>query len=557
MFKRALIVVVLGFILGVPWMLRPPAEERVALPPEQVLVVVTPHVPQIQREFSAAFDRWHRRVHGTGAHIDWRQPGGTSDIIKVLRAHYEASARAGAFDFTNAADPMGAPGATSYDVMLGGGSYEHAKLRQGIPLRVDGREVTLPMADRAGFPQERLDEWYGENRIGSGRLYDPEQYWLGTALSGFGIVYNKELYADLGLPLPETFDDLGRVELAGWLALSDPRQSGSVTTTIEAILNAEVTNSARREGWLAALDASLAEAKRLAKAQPEGSTTWFNVLGDEHKPLAEASFARAWALLRRMSGNARYFANSSPKPPIDVSQGEAAAGLAIDFYGRSQAQAILRAGEAPGSGRVGYVDAKGAASIDADPVTILRGGPNPALARRFVEFCLSDEGQALWQYPVTGGEGLGPRWYALRRMPVRRDMYDPNGPHFRHFIDQVNPFALAADSRAVGWRPAIGPMMGAFGIDSAHECREAWGALIRSERDPSFPRERLEEMRALFYAFPETTMPDGRRLAFTPGNFGAIAKAWGNRGVLARCEIDYTAFFRGNYARVVELSRGK
>ena len=116
--------------------------------------------------------------------------------------------------------------------------------------------------------------------------------------------------------------------------------------------------------------------------------------------LSNLGWERGWKLLRELSANARYFTNTSTKPPLDVSQGEAAAGLAIDFYGRGQAQAITPAGSDHVRARVGYVEPRGLTAIDADPVSIVRGGPNPALARRFVEFCLSEEGQALWQLPA-------------------------------------------------------------------------------------------------------------------------------------------------------------
>ena len=41
-------------------------------------------------------------------------------------------------------------------------------------------------------------------------------------------------------------------------------------------------------------------------------------------------------LMQRIGANARYFTDTSTKIPVDVSMGNAAAGLAIDFYGRYQ-----------------------------------------------------------------------------------------------------------------------------------------------------------------------------------------------------------------------------
>lgn len=606
---RALIFVLLAAVLGVPWLLRPPAEARRALPPEQVLVVVTPHVPQIQREFARAFDLWHQRVHGTPVHVDWRQPGGTSDIMKVLDAAYAAQASA-EIERRQAQDSASLRAASltgdalipersmAIDVMLGGGSYEHGQLKEPLttirvrawkglaPAEIEilpppqrltraalaglkelttdavilgetcrvvlptgaltgGEGALLPLAEGAAsvratadlaridrvltirrsaptsFTREQLDAWYGVNEIGAGVLYDPDQYWLGTALSGFGIVYNKDLLHRLHLPEPDSFDALGDPSLAGNVALADPRQSGSVTTTLDAILS--------YYGW-----------------------------------------EKGWRLLREMCGNARSFANSSPKPPIDVSHGEAAVGLAIDFYGRGQGQAVLLPGQDPSEGRVGYVDPKGATYIDADPVSVLRGGPNPVLASRFVEFCLSDEAQALWQFhalEINGvpnpraannpkgpdGRPMGPLNYELRRMPVRRRTYEA---YSDAFVDRVNPFEVASRTRPAGWRSAIPIMMGAFGIDTWDDCRAAWRALNAARRDPSFSAPTLAEMERLFYAFPPTTTREGKTLDFSPANYKAVAAVWRDPASRSRCEIDYTSFFRANYRRIVELSRG-
>ena len=394
------------------------------------------------------------------------------------------------------------------------------------------------MSEPAGFSQSQLDEWYGENAVGAQLLYDPKQHWLGLALSGFGIVYNREVLAQLGVPEPTRFDDLADPRLRGLVILADPRQSGSVATTLDSILS--------NYGW-----------------------------------------DRGWGLIREICANARTFTNSAPKPPIDVSMGEAAMGLAIDFYGRGQAQAVLAPGQDPSKGRVGYVDPAGATYIDADPISILRGCPHPELARRFVEFCLTEEAQALWQFPalhnkaelqpgakyehqVNGkpvvaviptdypttadGRLMGPRQYELRRMPVRRVMYEK---YRHHFIDQADPFEIASKVMPAGWRDGLGIMMGAFAIDNSHVQREAWAALIRARSDAAFPPDRLAEMERLFYAFPTTTLPDGRTLEFTPETLPAIAAEWKKDATFrSRCEIAYTRFFRENYQRVIALGSG-
>lgn len=514
----------LAVVLGVPFVVRRSAgsgeEDARESEAGRVLIVVTPHVEQIRSEFEWAFDRWHRREYGEGVRIDWRAGGGTSEILKQLEAQYTAAAGAGLITVGEDGRPRAAPGTIGFDVMFGGGTYEHGRLKRGVSVRVGGVDVRFPMSAPAGFDPEQLRAWYGENEIGAQELYDPEQHWLGTALSGFGIVYNRDVLADLGLEEPESFEDLTDPRYAGMLALADPRQSGSVMTTYESILN--------KEGW-----------------------------------------DRGWRVLRELCANARYFATSSVRPPVDVSQGDAAAGLAIDFYGRGQAQAVMREGETARTCRVGYVDPKGAVYIDADPVSILLGGPDPELAKRFVAFCLSEEGQALWQMHATespegrdnpvlpSGELMGPRRYELRRMPVRRVMYEKYGVYF---VDQENPFEAAAKLPQRGWRDSIAVMMGAFGIDTSEELREAWKVLNEARADPSFPRETLAEMERALYAMPEHELADGRRVEFSEENFGLISadtKRWRDVERGARARIRYTEFFRGQYRRVVELGRAR
>lgn len=524
---RALILAALALILGIPFALRPTRDSAAAAGDGPTLIIITPHVQQIRDEFATAFNRWHQANYGHTVHIDWRTPGGTSEILRQLESQFSAAAAAGRY--TLSGDPAKPtfdmpPGTIGFDLCFGGGSFDHGRLKSGIqvtlpPATAGGppRTVRLPMSVPAGFEQSRLDGWFGENRIGAQLLYDPEQYWLGVALSGFGIVYNRDTLSSLGLPEPRTFEDLADPRYAGWVALADPRQSGSIATSFDSILS--------NYGW-----------------------------------------ERGWRALREMCANTRYFTNYSTKPPIDVSAGEAAAGLAIDFYGRGQSQSVMRPGQTPETSRVGYVDPAGSVYIDADPISILRGGPSPRLARRFVEFCLTEEGQSLGIMYATssprgqgnpigpGGFRLGPAQYELRRAPSRRVMYEKYWPFL---VDQVNAFEIASDTTPKGWRSSIGTMMGAFAIDTAQEQRSAWAALNRARRDPSFPTGVLAEMERLFYAWPETRLPDGRTLPFTAETCRDVVAAWKVPGVMPGARIAYTEFFAANYQRIQSLASSR
>ncbi|MEO1008259.1 MAG: extracellular solute-binding protein [Planctomycetota bacterium] len=494
------------------------------------LVVITPHTQQIRDEFAIAFARWHEQNFGEPANVDWRTPGGTSEIRRLLQDQYRAALNAGEFGIVPGA--LGEPfveidaGRMGYDILFGGGSYEHGQIARGVRIAVPegvpgaelaggaGAELAVPISVPAGFTPQQLDGWYGENAIGSERLYHPKQYWLGTALSSFGILYNKDLYRERGLEPPRAFEDLTDPQLAGMVALADPRQSGSITTTFESILNAY--------DW------------------------------DE-----------GWRILREMAANTRYFTNAATKPPLDVAAGEAMAGLAIDFYGRTQSQSVVPPGAPASASRVGYVDPVGAVYIDADPISILRGAPHPELARRFVEFTLTEQAQSLWQFPAnpdqTGPPPTGPVQYELRRAPVRRVMYER---HADRFIDELDPFNAAADVENRGWRSSISIMMGAFGVDSDEELQRAWAALnelrAMAATDPAF-ESTLREAEAAFYAFPSepVTGEDGavRELVFSAENYRPVRNAWRDPERAVEAQIEYTRFFRDRYREVVKLAR--
>ncbi len=484
------------------------------------LVVVTPHVEHLRYEFARGFSDWHERTHGRPVVVDYRRPGGTSEIRKQLIAQYTAALQGGVIlpdgSMAQRPRPDGStePATMSYDLVFGGGSFEHAALKSGVTTTLgsaDGgsRTVTVPISVPAPIDQATLDGWFGENRIGRSPLYDTERYWIGNALSGFGIAYNREVLARLGVPEPRSWDDLTDPRLTGWLALADPRQSGSVTTTYESILDGY--------GW-------------------------------DH----------GWRALRAMAANSRYFSSSSAKAVIDVSHGEAAAALAIDFYGRYESQAALEPGQSAEESRVGYIDPPGLVMIDPDPVSILRGAPHPELAIRFVEFLLSVEGQAIWQFPVTDGgpDALGPRRFELRRMPIRRVMYET--PDLRgRFIDDVDVYEIAADPPARGWRSMIGPLFGAFAVDTHEDLVHAWRAMHRA-REGGADAAFLADLEEAFYAMPVHEMPDGTSLPLNPENYRAIRDDWRperDPDRVAENRIRYTRFFRDNYRRVVAMVR--
>jgi len=214
------ISILLAIVLGVPFMMSAGKKGTGHQPGTRSLIIVTPHVPQIRDEFGYGFVQWHEREYGEAVSIDWRTPGGTSEIRKQLGAMFKDGAKAGLKAGTvtasdGVADFLPA-GTIAFDIMFGGGSYDHGLIKRGVTISTKGmsnaealgEEVKVSISRPADFTQAELDVMFGENKIGPQELYDPEQYWIGTALSSFGIVYNSDVFRKLGIDNPVSFADL-------------------------------------------------------------------------------------------------------------------------------------------------------------------------------------------------------------------------------------------------------------------------------------------------------------------------------------------------------------
>ena len=71
--------------------------------------------------------------------------------------------------------------------------------------------------------------------------------------------------------------------------------------------------------------------------------------------------------------------------------------MCIDFYGRFESEEV--AGK-NGLSRLKYTSVLGGTSVGADSIALLRGAPNPQVAKAFIDFVLKLEGQKLWDFRV-------------------------------------------------------------------------------------------------------------------------------------------------------------
>jgi ABC-type Fe3+ transport system substrate-binding protein len=354
------------------------------------VIVISPHWDGIKEETTRAFSAWHERKYGQPATIRWREAGGgSSQIVRFLRAEYQTSPDAG------------------IDVLYGGGVDPFRELeKDGLLTRYD------PPADILGQMPAQLNGM---------EIFDPDHEWFGAALLGFGIITNERVRQAVALPEVRTWADLTDPRLTGWISASDPRASGSALAIYEIILQSY--------GW-----------------------------------------EKGWAVLMEMSGNVRNFLSSSAASAVEVGAGDAAYGVAIDTYGQAQASYY-------GSENVSFVLPEGQTVITPDSIAILKNPPHPELARHFVEFALSREGQLLWMLP-KGSPGGATR-NVINRMSVQPALYDELAG-----VTPVraNPFKMRSDfvySNQLGSRRRgiLSMFIAAWMIDTHDLLAPAWKAL--------------------------------------------------------------------------------
>ncbi len=533
MLKRAIILLMLAAIVALPFLLRP--EQRRAERADDVLTIITPHNEAIRHEFGLGFREWYREKTGRTVALDWRVIGGTSEIARFLESEYVAAfrnywtgelgrswssevqagfanARLGANASAEARAAreafLASDVSCGIDLFFGGGSYD-------FMLQAEAGRI-VPMQHSEG--REWLDEAVVPLEFAGERYRDPAGRWVGNVLSSYGIIYNRDALRRLGIEQPpERWRDLADPRLIGEVALADPTKSSSIAKAFENVIQQEMQRRARagagsaedeavavREGWLAGL-------------------RWLQLIG----------------------ANARYFTDSSQKPPIDVAQGNCAAGICIDFYGRAQAEvAAQRSGT--GEGRLGFSTPLGGTVPSVDPIAILRGAPHREVAEAFVDFTFTLEGQKLWNFrPGTPG---GPERYALRRLPVRRDFYE--NEEWKTFRSDPDEHPFEEDEQLVYRAERTGHLfremsfiIRVMALDTHGELQRAWRAVAAAEG--SAKEEALAVLQDLSAVTYERAEGEIKRALSSKNKAEelALGKRLGD-------------LFRANYRRAEAMARG-
>ena len=190
-------------------------------------------------------------------------------------------------------------------------------------------------------------------KVGNFPIHDPDGKYFGFAISGYGLMWNKNYLKAHKLPAPKEWTDLIQPRYYNHLIISAPSRSGTTHLTIETILQAY--------GW-----------------------------------------DKGWALLLNAGGNMGSITERSFGVPEAVISGQYGIGVVIDFFGLS----------AIASGQPVDFAYPSLTSVVPASVGIVKGGPNPQEARMFVNYLLSEAGQMVLFAPGIARLPVIPELYA-------------------------------------------------------------------------------------------------------------------------------------------------
>jgi iron(III) transport system substrate-binding protein len=190
-------------------------------------------------------------------------------------------------------------------------------------------------------------------KIGTFPVHDPDGHYFGFAISGYGLMWNKNYLQAHKLPAPKEWTDLTNPKYYGDLVISAPSRSGTTHLTVEVILQAY--------GW-----------------------------------------DKGWALLLNSGGNMGAITERSFGVPEAVISGQYGIGVVIDFFGLS----------AIASGQPVDFVYPSLTSVVPASVGIVKNAPNMQNAQAFVNYLLSEPGQMVLFSPEIGRLPVVPELYA-------------------------------------------------------------------------------------------------------------------------------------------------
>lgn len=316
-------------------------------------------------------------------------------------------------------------------------------------------------------------------KIGAYPVNDPDGRYFGFAASGYGIMSNDRYLAANELEAPKEWGDLIEPQYYDHIAIAAPSRSGTTHLTIETILQGE--------GW-----------------------------------------DTGWATLKGIGGNLQQVTDRSFGVPDAVNSGQTGIGIVIDFFAFS----------AQASGFPVSFSYPSVTTVVPANVGIVSNAPNQEGAEAFVNFLLSEDGQAVLLEPT------------IRRLPINPATY-ANAPegYPNPFEDPQFQSMLTFDSDRSSSRTAVVDTLFdqliSFQLDNLKSASRAVNEAQEALGDTPSPEAvaLLDEAKALIAAMPvteEEASSEGIRAAFTGGDEKTARQA--------ELEQQWASFASGNYA---------
>src|SRR5688572_5912127 len=321
------------------------------------------------------------------------------------------------------------------------------------------------------------------DKVGSYPINDPQGFYRGQALAGYGLMWNTRYMQAHKLPAPKEWADLMNPVYFGHVATSAPSRSGTTHLTFETILQGE--------GW-----------------------------------------DKGWNQILRIAGNCAAVTERSFGVPDGVSNGQFGIGLVVDFFGLA----------AKNSGfPVEFAYPSVTAIVPAN-IGLVAGAKSPEAGKRFIQFTLSEEGQALLLDPKISRLPVLPAAYSKAPAGYPNPFggkiqakvnFDSNLSESRYYVvsslfDQAITFRLKELQAAT---------------KAIHDAEKRLGGRASPQ---------LEEARKLAYTVPLNAQQaeDKQLLAAFKAKKGDEAAT--RRKTLA--EEEWSTKAKANYARAVELA---
>jgi len=544
--KYWIIGILLLAIVALPFFVRK-GESEVVRDSGEKIIIITPHNEAVKYEFGIGFKDWYFRKTGKKVWIDWRTLGsGSSDNIKFIDSRYNAAfkdywqkvlkrewTQSIQEAFSKREDHERYPEGDLVNQVYT--AFVNSNVGCDMDIFFGGGDLDLIAQAKKGQLAllnifEMHPEWFQEEVIPErlqwgGLLRDPGQKWIGTALSGFDLIYNRDVLKKLRIQDITQLDwpDLADERFFGTIALADPTVSGSFTRAFEVILQyymQKVYNVLKESGE--------SEEESRQRAIAEG---WY----------------KGMQLIQNIAANARYFTDSSIKAIMDVASGNCAIAMTIDFYGVIQIENLKKR---DGVDRLGLLIPKGGTAVSPDPIAIFKGAPHTELALAFVEYVLSVDGQELWDFKV-GAPG-GPKRYPLGRASINKKLYSEEYLPYRT-NSELNYYANKSplEYRPQWTAPLLKQMRFVIKvscIDTHPELVTAWKAIIQARKE-----NRWEDAAKAFEVMQDLHAVDYAQIT------GSIQKTLDDGGRLDRVKLQgsLSKYFNDQYQLAEKIAKGE